>query len=137
MPQLGDPLFSACDIRALAYIFSWAIEGTEPAPGYMKAERRTLGLSYEQFRAGRAVLGVPTFRTPRHPRVDRRRQARDDASKPGHRNCSTGGSRHSRQSPGGEAAHLGDRCGERRPVAVGIIAGKTWTLPRCLLAAWF
>ena len=31
-PQLGDPVLSACDIRALAYIFSWAIEGTEPAP---------------------------------------------------------------------------------------------------------
>lgn len=33
-------------------------EGTEPSPGYMKAERRTLGLSYDQFIAGRAVLGV-------------------------------------------------------------------------------
>jgi hypothetical protein len=31
-PDLGDPVLSACDIRALAYIFSWAIEGTEPAP---------------------------------------------------------------------------------------------------------
>jgi hypothetical protein len=33
-------------------------EGTEPAPGYMKAERRGLGLSYEQFSGGRAILGV-------------------------------------------------------------------------------
>jgi len=29
-----DPLFSQCDIDALAYIFSWALEGTDPAgPG--------------------------------------------------------------------------------------------------------
>lgn len=33
-------------------------EGTAPSPGYMKAERRTLGLTYEQFSAGRAILGV-------------------------------------------------------------------------------
>lgn len=33
-------------------------EGTEPSPGYMSVERRSLGLSYEQFVAGRAVLGV-------------------------------------------------------------------------------
>ena len=29
-----DPLFSQCDIDALAYVFSWALEGTEaPGPG--------------------------------------------------------------------------------------------------------
>jgi hypothetical protein len=29
-----DPLFSQCDIDALAYVFSWAIDGTGPAgPG--------------------------------------------------------------------------------------------------------
>lgn len=33
-------------------------EGTEPSPGYMRAERRTFGLSYDQFVAGRAILGV-------------------------------------------------------------------------------
>ena len=33
-------------------------EGSEPTEGYMKADRRGLGLSYEQFSAGRAVLGV-------------------------------------------------------------------------------
>ncbi|MCW2832725.1 MAG: hypothetical protein JWN68_678 [Nocardioides sp.] len=33
-------------------------EGTEPSPGYMKAERGRLGLTYDQFVAGRAVLGV-------------------------------------------------------------------------------
>jgi hypothetical protein len=31
-PQLGDPVLSECDILAIAYIFNWAIEGTEPAP---------------------------------------------------------------------------------------------------------
>ena len=31
-PDLGDPVLSQCDIDALAFIFSWAIEGTEPAP---------------------------------------------------------------------------------------------------------
>ena len=33
-------------------------EGAEPSPGYMKAERRGIGLSYDQFVAGRAILGV-------------------------------------------------------------------------------
>lgn len=33
-------------------------DGTAPAAGYMKAERRTLGLTYEQFSAGRAILGA-------------------------------------------------------------------------------
>jgi len=33
-------------------------EGTAPPAGYMKAERRTLGLTYEQFAAGRAILGA-------------------------------------------------------------------------------
>ncbi|WP_325604227.1 hypothetical protein [Nocardioides sp.] len=33
-------------------------EGTAPSPGYMRAERRTFGLSYDQFVAGRAILGV-------------------------------------------------------------------------------
>lgn len=33
-------------------------EGTEPSPGYMKVERGSLGLSYDQFVAGRAVLGA-------------------------------------------------------------------------------
>lgn len=33
-------------------------EGTAPTAGYMKAERRTLGLTYEQFAAGRAILGA-------------------------------------------------------------------------------
>ncbi len=32
--------------------------GTPPTAGYARAERRTLGLSYEQFSAGRAVLGA-------------------------------------------------------------------------------
>lgn len=31
-PDPGDPVLSQCDIDALAFIFSWAIEGTEPAP---------------------------------------------------------------------------------------------------------
>ena len=29
-PDLGDPVLSDCDIDALAFIFAWAIEGTEP-----------------------------------------------------------------------------------------------------------
>ncbi len=33
-------------------------DGTEPPAGYLKAERRTLGLSYDQFSAGRAILGA-------------------------------------------------------------------------------
>jgi hypothetical protein len=31
-PDLGDPVLSDCDIDALAYVFAWAINGTEPAP---------------------------------------------------------------------------------------------------------
>ena len=31
-PNLGDPVLSQCDIDALAYIFAWALEGTEPQP---------------------------------------------------------------------------------------------------------
>jgi hypothetical protein len=29
-PDYGDPVLSQCDIDALAFIFAWAIEGTEP-----------------------------------------------------------------------------------------------------------
>ena len=31
-PDLGDPVLSDCDIDALAFVFAWAIEGTEPTP---------------------------------------------------------------------------------------------------------
>jgi hypothetical protein len=31
-PDLGDPVLSDCDVDALAYIFAWALNGTEPAP---------------------------------------------------------------------------------------------------------
>ncbi len=31
-PDLGDPVLSQCDVDALAFIFAWAISGTEPAP---------------------------------------------------------------------------------------------------------
>jgi len=31
-PDLGDPVLSDCDIDALAYVFAWALNGTEPAP---------------------------------------------------------------------------------------------------------
>ena len=31
-PDLGDPVLSDCDIDALAFVFAWAINGTEPAP---------------------------------------------------------------------------------------------------------
>jgi hypothetical protein len=31
-PDLGDPVLSDCDIDALAFIFAWALEGSEPYP---------------------------------------------------------------------------------------------------------
>lgn len=31
-PDLGDPVLSQCDVEALAYVFAWALEGTEPQP---------------------------------------------------------------------------------------------------------
>jgi hypothetical protein len=31
-PDLGDPVLSQCDVEALAFIFAWAINETEPAP---------------------------------------------------------------------------------------------------------
>jgi hypothetical protein len=31
-PDLGDPVLSDCDIDALAFVFAWAINGTDPAP---------------------------------------------------------------------------------------------------------
>ena len=31
-PDLGDPVLSQCDIDALAFVFAWAIEGTNPQP---------------------------------------------------------------------------------------------------------
>lgn len=34
-PQLGDPILSDCDIDALAFVFAWALEGSEP---YQPAE---------------------------------------------------------------------------------------------------
>ena len=31
-PDLGDPVLSDCDIDALAFVFAWALNGTDPAP---------------------------------------------------------------------------------------------------------
>jgi hypothetical protein len=31
-PDLGDPVLSDCDIDALAFVFAWALNGTEPTP---------------------------------------------------------------------------------------------------------
>jgi hypothetical protein len=31
-PSLGDPVLSQCDVDALAFVFAWAIEGTDPHP---------------------------------------------------------------------------------------------------------
>lgn len=31
-PQLGDPVLSNCDIDALAFVFAWALEGSDPYP---------------------------------------------------------------------------------------------------------
>jgi hypothetical protein len=29
-PELGDPVLSQCDVDALAFVFAWALEGTDP-----------------------------------------------------------------------------------------------------------
>jgi hypothetical protein len=31
-PDLGDPVLSDCDLDALAFVFAWALEGSEPYP---------------------------------------------------------------------------------------------------------
>ena len=31
-PRLGDPVLSRCDVEALAFVFAWAFEGSEPYP---------------------------------------------------------------------------------------------------------
>jgi hypothetical protein len=31
-PELGDPVLSDCDLDALAFVFAWALEGSEPHP---------------------------------------------------------------------------------------------------------
>jgi hypothetical protein len=31
-PDLGDPVLSDCDLDALAFVFAWALEGSEPHP---------------------------------------------------------------------------------------------------------
>jgi hypothetical protein len=31
-PEFGDPVLSQCDVDALAFIFAWAVNGTEPEP---------------------------------------------------------------------------------------------------------
>ena len=31
-PDLGDPVLSDCDVDALAYVFAWALEGSDPYP---------------------------------------------------------------------------------------------------------
>jgi predicted Zn-dependent protease len=31
-PENGDPVLSQCDIDALAYVFAWALEGSDPYP---------------------------------------------------------------------------------------------------------
>ena len=31
-PQFGDPVLSQCDVDALAFVFAWALTGTEPVP---------------------------------------------------------------------------------------------------------
>jgi hypothetical protein len=31
-PDLGDPVLSDCDLDALAFVFAWALAGTEPTP---------------------------------------------------------------------------------------------------------
>jgi hypothetical protein len=31
-PSLGDPVLSQCDVEALAFVFAWVLEGSEPHP---------------------------------------------------------------------------------------------------------
>jgi hypothetical protein len=31
-PDLGEPVLSDCDVDALAFVFAWALEGTDPRP---------------------------------------------------------------------------------------------------------
>ena len=31
-PGLGDPVLSQCDVNALAFVFAWALEGSDPYP---------------------------------------------------------------------------------------------------------
>jgi hypothetical protein len=31
-PDLGDPVLSQCDVNALAFVFAWALEGSDPYP---------------------------------------------------------------------------------------------------------
>jgi hypothetical protein len=31
-PDLGDPVLSDCDLDAIAFVFAWALEGSEPSP---------------------------------------------------------------------------------------------------------
>jgi hypothetical protein len=31
-PDLGDPVLSQCDVEALAFVFAWALEGSDPYP---------------------------------------------------------------------------------------------------------
>ena len=51
-------LIVSADDEAYDEVLADLGEGTAPSPGYMEAERRALGLTYEQFSAGRAILGA-------------------------------------------------------------------------------
>lgn len=31
-PEMGDPVLSQCDVDALAFVFAWAVNGTDPSP---------------------------------------------------------------------------------------------------------
>ena len=31
-PELGDPVLSQCDVNALAFVFAWALEGSDTYP---------------------------------------------------------------------------------------------------------
>jgi hypothetical protein len=44
--------------KAYAEMLAELGEGTEPSAGYMKAERRTLGISYETFSTVRGIFGA-------------------------------------------------------------------------------
>jgi hypothetical protein len=58
--QVTSSLCSTVTARDKAYreLRTELGEGTAPTAGYMEVERRPLGLTYEQFAAGRAVLGA-------------------------------------------------------------------------------
>lgn len=56
--EVSSSLCTSATGRNYRKVLAELREGAAPSAGYMKAERRGLGLSHDQFAAGRAILGV-------------------------------------------------------------------------------